>query len=148
MPHVNFKLLALLASLLLNFIIFEANADIYSECVYSWEFGDEDRKMVIVRPVGQICYKRCQNECNAFGRKDPTEIVEDQDAFNNAANGVDDNLNADIIDSCIFDCQKGKFFTSNYREYNEELFKELFPEFNIEFIHHNTENTMLVKINK
>jgi len=120
MPHVNFKLLALLASLLLNFIIFEANADIYSECVYSWEFGDEDRKMVIVRPVGQICYKRCQNECNAFGRKDPTEIVEDQDAFNNAANGVDDNLNADIIDSCIFHCQKGEFFTSNYREYNEE----------------------------
>ena len=41
----------------------------------------------------------------------------------------------------------GEGFNFRKRQLSHFL-PELFPEFNIEFIHHNTENTMLVKINK
>ncbi|CAK6537515.1 MAG: hypothetical protein IRD3MM_03205 [Candidatus Midichloria mitochondrii] len=120
MLHLNSSFITLFILTLLSIFYTNANAALYSDCVYSWEFGDEDRKLVIVRPIGQICYKRCQNECNSFARgKNDADLRKDKDAYNSAINGVGDDLNADIIDSCIAACQKGDFFKSKYRDYDE-----------------------------
>lgn len=74
-----------------------------------------------------------------------------KDDFIKTINKLYEVCNKQVLITCLYDyyvSDSPSYWTSNYREYNEELFKELFPEFNIEFIHHNTENTMLVKINK
>lgn len=74
-----------------------------------------------------------------------------KDDFIKTINKLYEVCNKQVLITCLYDyyvSDSPSYWTSNYREYNEELFKELFPEFNIEFIHHNTENTMLVKIKK
>ena len=109
MVNFHFKILIFI---IVNIFYLSANATIYSDCIYSWEFGNDNRKLLIVRPVGQICYKRCVNECNSFARgNDYTD--------NNATNVVGEELNQDIIDACKLACQKGEKFTSQYRDYDE-----------------------------
>ena len=72
-----------------------------------------------------------------------------KDDFIKTINKLYEVCNKQVLITCLYDyyvSDSPSYWTSNYRKYNEELFKELFPEFNIEFIHH--ENTMLVKIKK
>ncbi len=86
-----------------------AYADVYSECVYSWEFGNNDKVLVVTRPVGKICYNRCRNECSSFlrSKNDGVEV----DIFSVAG-----DLNGDIFEGCMSACQKGEYFSHKYRE--------------------------------
>lgn len=72
-----------------------------------------------------------------------------KDDFIKTINKLYEVCNKQVLITCLYDdcvSDSPSYWTSNYKEYNEKLFEELFPEFNIEFIHH--KNTMLVKINK
>ncbi len=74
-----------------------------------------------------------------------------KDDFINTINKLYDICNKQVLITCLFDdlvSDNEKYWKSNYREYSQELFTELFPNFNIKFIHHKTSNTMLVKITK
>ena len=117
MANFRFKILLFVV---IHSICLHANAALYSDCIYSWEFGNDNRKLVVVRPVGQICYKRCVNECNSFARGDnDADIRKDTDAYNSAVNSVGEELNQDIIDACTLACRKGEYFTSKYRDYDK-----------------------------
>ncbi len=76
---------------------------LYENCIFSWEFGDTQREVLVVSPVGSICSQRCSNECQSFSRI-----------------GFDGELNQDIIDQCTMVCQSGQIFSSQYREANPD----------------------------
>ncbi|MDA0939005.1 MAG: hypothetical protein O3C05_01795, partial [Proteobacteria bacterium] len=92
----------------------------YNDCVFSWEFGEVNRTPIIVRPVGKICYDRCQAECLAFARAKNGEDITDPDSYA-ANNEIQDDLNKDIIEQCIVLCQKGEIFKSKFREYDSSI---------------------------
>lgn len=73
-----------------------------------------------------------------------------KDDFIKTINKLYEVSNRQILLTCLHDSDivdTPSYWLSNYRYYSEEIFTELFPHFDIEFIHHET-GTMLVKINK
>lgn len=71
--------------------------------------------------------------------------------FINTINKLYDICNKQVLITCLYNdlvSDNEEYWKSTYKEYSQELFTELFPNFNIEFIHHNTSNTMLVRIIK
>ncbi|KIE06095.1 hypothetical protein NF27_BK00160 [Candidatus Jidaibacter acanthamoeba] len=102
LKNISFAFILALIWVLLIFIPKNSHA-IYDDCIFSWEFGDIQRKVIEVKPIGRVCAERCKIECNAFSRT-----------------SYDGELNQDIIDACIMDCQTGKDFTSFYRQANPD----------------------------
>lgn len=95
----NLTLKLLLVLIMLFALMRIAHAGLYQNCIFSYEFADVPRKNTVVRAIGDICFDRCNVECNAFSRK---------------YNGKE--LNQDIIDVCQVECRKGRFFRSTVRE--------------------------------
>lgn len=82
----------------------QANAQLlYTDCIYANDFGESNDAYVLLRPVGKICYDRCEIECQAFSRFADNTTVE---------------LNYDIIQSCMTACMSGSTFSSTVREYS------------------------------
>ncbi len=96
-------------------------SSLYYDCVHAWDFGETDTRIISVKPIGDICYKRCQNECNAFARSVNSPGPTEEDFKQTSANNLSQlELNRDIIEQCTLACQKGEIFTSKYREVNPE----------------------------
>ncbi|MDZ5762577.1 hypothetical protein Cyrtocomes_00966 [Candidatus Cyrtobacter comes] len=102
---IFFFLLLLLASLLGK----GAYADLYKECVFAWEFSNNDKVLIVTRPVGKVCYNRCKSECSSFLRSQDESM--EVDIFS-----VSGDLNGDIFEKCMHTCQSGNNFSSKYRE--------------------------------
>jgi type IV secretion system protein VirB6 len=90
---------------LIVFFITQANIAValYDECIFSWEFGDTEREIVVVRPIGEICHDRCSTECLAFSRT-----------------GLGGELNQDRIDACYMACQSGISYQNTLRDPNPD----------------------------
>ena len=74
-----------------------------------------------------------------------------KDDFIKTINKLYEICNKQVLITCLYDyyvSDTPEYWESKYRAYNANLLKSLFPNFNMEFIHHNKENTMLIKINK
>ena len=76
---------------------------IYDECIKASDFGDNNQDQLIVRPIGDICYKRCKNECNGFSRRLGTT-----------------ELNNDHINKCNIACRSGEIYSAKIREPNPD----------------------------
>ncbi len=82
-----------------QFVVNEAKAQfIYNDCVTASDFGQTTPDRFVIRPIGEICYQRCNNECKAFSQ---------------VSAGVE--LNQDIIDECNVKCRSGVRFRSALR---------------------------------
>lgn len=77
--------------------------------------------------------------------------------FINTIHKLYEVCNKQVLITCLYDAfaydsksniREQSYWLSKYRQYNEELFTELFPDYNIEFIIHARQDMMLVKINK
>jgi len=67
---------------------------LYSDCYFADDFGGRRRDSLVVSPIGEICNKRCQNECNSLSR-DSTKIQ-------------DSEANKTQIQSCKQNCLNGR----------------------------------------
>jgi len=76
---------------------------IYDDCIKATDFGDNNQDQMIIRPIGDICYKRCHNECKAFSRKLGTS-----------------ELNDDHIHKCNIACRSGEIYSAKIREPNPD----------------------------
>jgi hypothetical protein len=74
----------------------------YQACHMPWDFGDVDKNSLMIRPLGNKCYTICQNQCKEFSQASQLGLT-----------GIE--LNQDIIDECLFECQKGNGYSSSYR---------------------------------
>ncbi len=71
-------------------------------CYKAGDYGSSKKEALIVRPLGTKCHVICQAQCQEFSQiyKDATGNIE---------------LNQDIIDACLLQCQRGSIYTSKYR---------------------------------
>ncbi|MDF3047155.1 MAG: type secretion system protein [Candidatus Midichloriaceae bacterium] len=74
---------------------------LYDECYTATDIGDKKQERFVIRTIGEICFNRCESECNAFSRK---------------SGGVE--LNQDVIDRCNVKCRAGEIFSSRVKEPN------------------------------
>ncbi|MCE2991704.1 MAG: type IV secretion system protein [Candidatus Jidaibacter sp.] len=74
---------------------------LYEECYTAADIGDKKQERFIIRPIGEICFSRCESECNAFSRK---------------SGGIE--LNQEVIDRCNVKCRAGELFSSRVKEPN------------------------------
>ena len=71
---------------------------IYSDCVTATDFGQRNQDDFIIRPIGEICFSRCQEQCEVFSKR-----------INNV------EINQDIIDKCNISCKSGYIYSSKKR---------------------------------
>ena len=69
-----------------------ALASIHDDCIFAWENGEVDRKVVSIRPIGKECYNNCQRICTQ--------------KFSRQYNDIE--LNQDKIYGCIKNCRMGQ----------------------------------------
>lgn len=107
-------LIAVIMITALSRVAFAAKPGLMTDCVYSWDFGDDNKEVVVVRPLGEVCYQRCRGECQNFG------LVLDENVSGNVEESAQTlemhaDLNKDLIDQCYLACQKGNIFKSKFR---------------------------------
>jgi type IV secretion system protein VirB6 len=65
---------------------------LYKDCYFADDFGGRKKDRLLVRPIGKICYERCEIECNGMlGKQEGTEP----------------ELNIDLVQKCKKDCRAG-----------------------------------------
>jgi type IV secretion system protein VirB6 len=89
-------MLAISASFSHNYVFAGA---LYSDCIYGFEFGNDKKDSIDLRPVGRTCYNTCNDACTS------TFSVKEND----------EELNQDIIYECMRKCQNGETYSAQRR---------------------------------
>lgn len=102
--HISFLARCICVALFCITMPYIANAQlIYDECIKAADFGESNKNQMIVRPLGDVCYHRCKNECKGFSR-----------LLGNS------ELNMDHIAKCNTSCKMGKLYSARIREANPD----------------------------
>ena len=65
---------------------------LYKDCYFADDFGGRKTDRLVIRPIGKICFERCEIECNSMLT---------------VANVTDPSLNIDVIQQCKKNCRAG-----------------------------------------
>lgn len=97
---MRIKALKVLALFFLVFFLKDANAKaLFDGCVKGFSFAPgAGNSLIEVNAFPPPCRKQCEIECSAFSRK------------MDAGNPLSEELNDDVITSCIYQCRKGGMY--------------------------------------
>lgn len=104
-----------------------------------------DNKFKLIRSIDDIGEEKWNNIC-AIGVF--TWYIDKED-FINIINKLYNSCNKNLLLTFLYRKNikyDDDFWNSKYRYYNEELFKTLFPNYNIQYELNSTNSTLLVKI--
>ncbi len=102
--HKVFVLLFIIMSLAIPQMAYSAGSAIglYSDCYFGDDFGDKKKDRITVRPIGKICYERCEIECGGL-----------------MTAGVDPALNAEELHRCRRNCKLGMQYSAYNLKYKD-----------------------------